>query len=340
MDYYGEPRVMATTLTLHYNWLKPNEFEEIDIWGGELNQNFDAIDAQVFANQTAAASALSAANSASSIASAALARSGGTMTGPIVLNADGAAPLNPASFGQMNTALALKGNLSGNNIWTTTNEIWVTTAAGGGPYIDHIWRPAAPANSGVASVRRELARNTTNNADVVFSQEVTITQDVTPGSESAVVQFMTIRGGAVDTRMSLGRGLFMKNNTTDPGDGNVAATSFVENGTALASKYAALRYQPNVWEGAASYTFIPADAGKVIINGSNAAATFLVDGAQAWAGSERFEIFNWGTGTTTIGVAGGAAVQSKGNKLSIPAMGAATLYCINATNWFLAGDLT
>ena len=99
---------MGTTLTLHYNWLKPNEFEEIDIWGGELNQNFDGIDTTVWNVSNAAAAADAKAVAAQSTANAALARAGGTMTGPIVLAADGSAALNPVSYQQMNSALLTK----------------------------------------------------------------------------------------------------------------------------------------------------------------------------------------------------------------------------------------
>lgn len=40
---------MATTLTVNYSFIKPNEFEELDVWGGHLNDNFDSIDALIAA---------------------------------------------------------------------------------------------------------------------------------------------------------------------------------------------------------------------------------------------------------------------------------------------------
>ena len=38
---------MGTTLTTNYSFIKPNEFEEIDVWGGHLNDNFDSIDTEL-----------------------------------------------------------------------------------------------------------------------------------------------------------------------------------------------------------------------------------------------------------------------------------------------------
>lgn len=42
---------MGTTLTTNYSFIKPNEFEELDVWGGHLNDNFDSIDTELNALQ-------------------------------------------------------------------------------------------------------------------------------------------------------------------------------------------------------------------------------------------------------------------------------------------------
>lgn len=45
---------MAETLTANYSWTKPDPGASANTWGATLNVDLDKIDAQVFANQTAA----------------------------------------------------------------------------------------------------------------------------------------------------------------------------------------------------------------------------------------------------------------------------------------------
>lgn len=63
---------MADTFTAHYNLTKPQIGGDPDTWGNLLNANFDAIDTQMFANNT--------------LANAALPKAGGTLTGPLTIN--------------------------------------------------------------------------------------------------------------------------------------------------------------------------------------------------------------------------------------------------------------
>lgn len=74
-----------TTPTTNYSWGKPVVGADTNTWGGELNTLFDAQDAQVFTVATAAATAQTAANAAQTTANAALPRTGGTMTGSVVM---------------------------------------------------------------------------------------------------------------------------------------------------------------------------------------------------------------------------------------------------------------
>jgi hypothetical protein len=90
---------MATTLTLNYGWIKPNPFEEIDIWGGELNANFDDIDATVFA--------------VSGVANAALPKAGGTMTGPLNLQVGSPTGQQAVSFAFLDATYASLLDISG-----------------------------------------------------------------------------------------------------------------------------------------------------------------------------------------------------------------------------------
>lgn len=58
-------------LTTNYSWTKPTVAGDTDAWGGELNADLDAIDAQVFTTTTTA--------------NAALPKAGGVMTGNVDL---------------------------------------------------------------------------------------------------------------------------------------------------------------------------------------------------------------------------------------------------------------
>ena len=44
---------MVESATKNYGWIKPEVQHSPSTWGGFLNNNFDAIDALVFANQQA-----------------------------------------------------------------------------------------------------------------------------------------------------------------------------------------------------------------------------------------------------------------------------------------------
>lgn len=44
---------MGTTLTVNYGLIKPNPFEEVDTWGGHLNDNWDDVDTLIKANADA-----------------------------------------------------------------------------------------------------------------------------------------------------------------------------------------------------------------------------------------------------------------------------------------------
>ena len=72
---------MANTFTANYNMVKPEVGAATNQWGGLINSNLDTIDTQIKARETAITNVTTTAN-------AALARSGGTMTGFITLHAN------------------------------------------------------------------------------------------------------------------------------------------------------------------------------------------------------------------------------------------------------------
>jgi len=81
---------MANTFTANYNLTKPEVGAATNQWGGLINSNFDTIDTQIKARETAITNVTTTAN-------AALARSGGTMTGFITLHANPSSNYHPAT---------------------------------------------------------------------------------------------------------------------------------------------------------------------------------------------------------------------------------------------------
>lgn len=85
--------------TVNYSWTYPTVGADLDTWGGILNQAFIDADADLKA--------------VDDVAAAALPTAGGTMTGFITLHADPTAVLHAASKQYVDTADALKLNLTG-----------------------------------------------------------------------------------------------------------------------------------------------------------------------------------------------------------------------------------
>lgn len=81
---------MANTYTANYNLTKPEVGAATNQWGGLINSNFDAIDTEIKARETAITSATATAN-------AALPKAGGTMTGFITLHANPSSNYHPAT---------------------------------------------------------------------------------------------------------------------------------------------------------------------------------------------------------------------------------------------------
>lgn len=81
---------MANTYTANYNLTKPEVGAATNQWGGLINTNFDAIDSEIKARETAITNVTTTAN-------AALARAGGTMTGFITLHANPSSNYHPAT---------------------------------------------------------------------------------------------------------------------------------------------------------------------------------------------------------------------------------------------------
>ena len=81
---------MANTFTANYNLTKPEVGAATNQWGGLINTNFDTIDTQIKARETAITNVTTTAN-------AALARAGGTMTGFITLHANPSSNYHPAT---------------------------------------------------------------------------------------------------------------------------------------------------------------------------------------------------------------------------------------------------
>lgn len=81
---------MANTFTANYNLTKPEVGAATNQWGGLINTNFDTIDTQIKARETAITNVTTTAN-------AALAKAGGTMTGYIVLHAAPTIDYHPAT---------------------------------------------------------------------------------------------------------------------------------------------------------------------------------------------------------------------------------------------------
>lgn len=87
---------MADTYTTHYNLTKPEIGGDPDTWGNLLNADFDAIDAQMYANATYA-----------------LPLTGGSLTGALTIGANGnQLLLNKSASGQASYVLAQMGGSS------------------------------------------------------------------------------------------------------------------------------------------------------------------------------------------------------------------------------------
>lgn len=137
---------MTVNLTTNYNFRLPVPGTEIDVWGGLLNANWTDIDLDIFAISGIATAALPKAggtmtgaltlngNPATALIAAPkqyvdlrLPLAGGTMTGAIVLAADGVAALNPVSVTQLNLK-SDKGITDGQTTYSVSSNFALTDA--------------------------------------------------------------------------------------------------------------------------------------------------------------------------------------------------------------------
>lgn len=93
---------MADSTTTNYGFAKPEVGASTDTWGSKLNANWDTVDTQLKAVSDVADSAASTATDAKNLATDALPKAGGQMTGSVTLDADNAYDIGTATVAHRN----------------------------------------------------------------------------------------------------------------------------------------------------------------------------------------------------------------------------------------------
>lgn len=239
-------------------------------------------------------------NAGSGLGSAALKDTG--TSGNVVALLDGANTWSAAQVMSLATASAIPLTL------TSTDA---TSAAG--PYLYLRRNSSVPATSLAQGAIRFVGRNSTP-ADYAFAQISGNALDVTAATEDGVLQFYVSRGGSqLAGAMSLAQGLYMSGET-DPGVGKVAAGSFVESGTTLASKYLQLGLALiNVQQFTSSGTYTPTSGAVkavALITGGGGGGGGNTSGirsqAGGGAGATALKFLSAAVLAVTIGAAGAA----------------------------------
>jgi hypothetical protein len=90
-----------------------------------------------------------------------------------------------------------------------------------------------------------------------------------------------------------------------------------------------------------TYTFVPADNGKLVTGSNGSATTFTVDtnANQGIAVGATISVLQIGAGKITIAAAGGVTINAKGGLLSCAAQYSGVTLLHTATDvWYLVGD--
>lgn len=292
---------MAVTLTVNYSLIKPNAFEEIDIWGPKLNDNWDDVDALLKALNDALALKESIANVAlkANIASPAFT---GNPTAPT------------PSPGDNDTSIA------------TTAFVAAAVVAGGGAPINSpafTGNPTAPTPSPGDNDTSIATTAFVKAADDLKANIASPTLTGVPAAPTAAPATNTTQL-ATTAFVEAARVI-------------LAAADAANLLTALAAD----KVVPENAQTGTTYTLVLTDAGKMVSmsNAGAIALTIPTNASVAFPVNTRIDLLQLGAGQVTVGGAG-VTIQSSGSKLKLTGQySGATLWKKATDTWVLIGDI-
>lgn len=145
------------------------------------------------------------------------------------LRASGQAPTNVIVSPNITGATTITTTAAGNILTLTSTDAGATA----GPAVELFRDSASPAASDIGGYVYFTGRNSAATKKIL-AEVIVQSQDVTAGSEDAIVILRNIIAGAINTAVTLGAGVYLGSATGgDKGAGTLNATALYQNGAAL-----------------------------------------------------------------------------------------------------------
>jgi len=351
---------MGQTLTTNYSLIKPNEFENDDIWGGQLNLNADAIDAQMKTNANGVANSQPLDGDLTAIAAI------GNTHGFLTKTGTNTWVIDTGNYQPLDADLTAIGALTGTSgvLRKTAANTWELTANYADITTANVFQASQEAVSTTAAAASlnptwDTFRNraTVTDADLLggfmaYGNTVALVKTLfgriyhkmvsaALGAEASQWIFDTyINGGRNQGVLRLAAGAMIGNTVLDPGVGGLNAELIYESGLRLKSQ------TDSTTASGAAIDVAAAWVGKIaqITSGGSVPVTTITIQPNATIAipNKTFIDITWTGATPSILIAPGAGVtlnSLNGWRTMIGRYGRVRLYQTSTDTWYMSGDL-